>query len=444
MRLSTPYRSLLSATVLLAGVSSMASAQVLLFDDFNSGALDSQVWNEASWHLGRTQFGNPVSFGQEGTTDYLSMSLDSYNPNEPGVSLLGAEIYSLQSFSVDTGLEFEARVRSSVVDSGLVSSIFAYAQDAQGLADEIDVEVLTAQPSNQFLATSWNNWGEAGSAYGDGVHHLGNNLTLANFDYKAWQTYTVRWFPNRVEWYLNGALVNQVDSPVPDLPLSIRSNFWAADSNWTQAYNPLLMPTTDSGLNQHSRYDIDYIKVSRISDAAAPSVPLQAMEVSRSTISNWSSGYCENVTVMNPDSRSRDWFIDLTVNGTLKNGWSADIQMLSEGLIKAQGTGLAAGDSKTFGYCIKKPVRNVSNVDLIITRNVFTDWGTGYCEKVKVKNPNDILAIWDISLPVEGVVSTSWSSNTIQNGADLQVTGLTWNEKLKPQRSTTFGFCAKR
>jgi len=135
------------------------------------------------------------------------------------VSLLGAEIYSLQSFSVDTGLEFEARVRSSVVDAGLVSSIFVYAQDAQGWADEIDVEILTAQPSNQFLATSWNNWGEAGSAYGDGVHHLGNNLTLANYDYKAWQTYTVRWFPNRVEWYLNGAFGTcqpQMDSKFQD------------------------------------------------------------------------------------------------------------------------------------------------------------------------------------------------------------------------------------
>jgi len=72
-------RSLLSVTALLASVPSFSSAQVLLFDDFNSGSLNSQVWNEASWHLGRTQLGNPVSFGQEGTTDYLSMSLDSYN-----------------------------------------------------------------------------------------------------------------------------------------------------------------------------------------------------------------------------------------------------------------------------------------------------------------------------------------------------------------------------
>jgi len=359
------------------------------------------------------------------------------------VSLLGAEIYSLQSFSVDTGLEFEARVRSSVVDSGLVSSIFAYAQDAQGLADEIDVEVLTAQPSNQFLATSWNNWGEAGSAYGDGVHHLGNNLALANFDYKAWQTYTVRWFPNRVEWYLNGALVNQVDSPVPDLPLSIRSNFWAADSNWTQAYNSLLMPTTDSALNQHSRYDIDYIKVSRITDAL-PTTPLQALEVARTVTSDWGRGYCENVTVVNPDSRSRDWLIDLTVNGSLTNSWSADVQVLSEGLLQAQGTALAAGDSKSFGYCIDRPVVQAFNGDLIITRDVFTDWDSGYCENITVKNPNDVVAIWNLSVPIEGAMSGSWSSNTVQNGSDLQVTGLSWNEKLNPLGSTTFGFCAKR
>ncbi|MDQ7073869.1 MAG: cellulose binding domain-containing protein [Gammaproteobacteria bacterium] len=437
-------RKLFTAAVLWVGLQATASAEVLLFDDFSGTALNSQLWDEATWHLGRTQFGNALTFAQEGTTDYLSMSLDTYNPNEPGASLYGAEIYSVASFPVDTGLEFEARVRSSVVTPGLVSSLFLYAQDSQGWADEIDVEVLSAQPSDSFLATSWNNWGDPNGSYNDGVFHAGTQLSLASYDYTAWQTYTIRWFSDRVEWYLNGTLVKQTDSPVPDLAMSIRSNFWAADSNWSQAYGPALMATSDSSLNQHYRYDLDYIKVSRINSSAVVDVPLNALEVSRVTTSSWSSGYCEKVTVQNPDSRSRDWTIDLLVNGTLSNAWSANVQMLEEGVLQAQGFGLTAGASTSFGYCIKKPVRQVSNSELIITRDVFADWGSGYCEKITVKNPNDILAIWTVSLPIEGVISTYWSSNMVQTGGQVEITGLTWNERLNPLSSTKVGFCAKR
>jgi hypothetical protein len=421
----------------------MSPAEVLLFDDFDNNSLNTQVWNQGSWHLGRTQLGNQPSFDNDGETSYLSLKLDSYNPNEPGQTLYGSEIYSLDKFDVGTGLEIEARLRASAMPAGLIASLFAYAQDQQGFADEIDIEILTAQPNNTFLATSWNDWGHPDSNYGDGIHHAGSLLSLADYDYQNWQTYSIRWYPERIEWYLNGKLVKQQNNPVPNLALSIRSNFWAANNDWQNAYSADLAATPDFANNQQFHYDIDYIKVSRISDNSTSS-PLAPLEISRDIISRWNTGYCENVRIHNPDSRTRDWSIELIINGTLSHAWNAQVSMLEEGLLNAQNSTLAGNATTSFGYCINSPKRAMSNSDLIITRKVTTDWGTGYCEDIQITNPNDAIGIWQISLPITGSLKNHWSSNMSQTDNQIQVSGVNWNEKLNPLASTTVGYCANK
>jgi len=54
------------AVAINLGINSVVQAdEVLLFDDFNNAVLDTAKWEEGQWTLGRTVFGNPVTFGAE-------------------------------------------------------------------------------------------------------------------------------------------------------------------------------------------------------------------------------------------------------------------------------------------------------------------------------------------------------------------------------------------
>jgi hypothetical protein len=160
-------------------------AEVLLLDDFSGPALDTTTWGLANWTIGdRTQFGNTPVFssepGLDGTTDYISLPLDTFNPNYPGQRVLGTEIYSLTNFDNAGGIEYLARARLNTGQPGLVAAFFTYNQKRQKgrwLSDEIDFEVLSKQATNQVLLTSWNDWGAPGSDYEDGIHHLGGYVS---------------------------------------------------------------------------------------------------------------------------------------------------------------------------------------------------------------------------------------------------------------------------
>lgn len=441
--LSVSVRRLVFALILFSPmVFANSSAQVLLFDDFDAVNLDYNVWNEGYWHHARTQLGNPSSLEDDGQNTYLSLKLDTYNPNEPGISLFGSNIYSLERFDVDTGLELESRFRTVNTSSGTIAALFLYDQDSQGLADEIDFELLSSQGRNSLLATSWNNWGDSQGTFNDGIHHSGSFLDINGYDQSEWQTYTIRWFPDRVEWYVNGELVKQQDSPVPDISLAVHSNFWAADSNWQEAFGADLIAAADPVNNQRFFLDIDYIKVSRITDDGGIGGELLPVEVQRNVTASWDTGFCEEVFVTNPDVRTRDWSVNLEIDGVLNFAWNADVSMAAEGLLNAQGNNLAVDQTASFGFCANKPIANLSNEDLLIDRQRIAEWDGGYCESITITNHADTIGIWNVSLDMPDTTTVFWSSQMTQSDGVLNIVGVDWNEKLNPNESTTVGFCA--
>ncbi len=272
MKNQIEFRSLLCSMLFGAVVlvPAMATAQqTLLFDDFDAAPLDSSIWGLASWNIGdRTQFGNQPEFHTDADGSYITLPLDTYNPNLPGQRVLGTEIFSLQRFDNPEGVEFLTRARLNTEMPGLVAAFFTYSEKRQKgryVSDEIDYEVLSKQGFNRVLVTSWDNWGAAGSNYEDGVHHLGALLDLNAYDWRQWNTYAMRWYPDRVEWHVNGELVRvHYDAPVPDQPQPARASLWAAGSTWPDAYDALLAPVSDPAQNQRFRWDIDYILVTSL------------------------------------------------------------------------------------------------------------------------------------------------------------------------------------
>lgn len=252
------------------GLAADASADVILLEDeFNGPALDPQ-WNLATWFIGdRTQFGNQPTFGSDadGTT-FITLPLDTYNPNLPGERVFGTEIWSAEAFDNGAGpIEFRTRARLRVHAPGLVAAFFTYNERrrrGRTLSDEIDYEVLSKQPLDRVLATSWNDWGAPGSNYDDGVHHLGGFHDLPGFDWRQWNVYRFRWYADRVEWWVNGELIRVNTSPVPDLAQPIRASLWAGGTTWPDAYDPSLQPTAEAALNQRYEWDLDFIEVVRL------------------------------------------------------------------------------------------------------------------------------------------------------------------------------------
>jgi hypothetical protein len=256
------------AALLSASPAWLEAQEPLLLDDFDGAPLNTSTWGLADWNIGdRTQFGNQPEFGSDNADTFISLPLDTYNPNLPGQRVLGTEIYSLQNFNNTGGIEYLARARLRSHAPGLVAAFFTYNQKRQKggwISDEIDFEVLSKQAFSKVLMTSWNDWGTAGSNYGDGVHHLGFMPDLPSYDWREWNDYALRWYPDRVEWYVNGALVQTLASPVPDQDQPVRASLWAGGTTWPDAFDAALAPVGSADQNRRFSWDIDYIMVSRL------------------------------------------------------------------------------------------------------------------------------------------------------------------------------------
>ncbi len=259
-----------------AAFSSSTRAADLFRDDFDGSSLDTTTnWNLGTWLLGRTQLGiNPTV-----DSGMVHLQHDTYNASNPGGTFRGTEIYSKDTFTRGSGLEYEARVRTNALPGGLVTSFFTYnfIPGSPALADEIDFEFLsneinTSPPtSDPVLATTWNNYKTDSTNFNDPNVHSSQDISIANLDLSQFNTFKIRWLPDRVQWYVNNVPIRTSIYAVPDLPAPIRANFWAPAGDWNAAYNSGFVPTADPLQNQSRQYDIDYIAVRRMFDPVADS-----------------------------------------------------------------------------------------------------------------------------------------------------------------------------
>jgi hypothetical protein len=158
----------LSAWLLPSGNVSSAS---LLFDDFNGSSLDQSVWRLPTGpgtFYGRTQVKPPSYDGQDLRPEVAGgsviLDLDTYNASDPATSSFwGHEIQTRQTFLPgDNGLSISTRMRFLDTPApGLVGGFFTWGfDDATGIRDEIDVELLTndlAANRERLLTNVYNN-----------------------------------------------------------------------------------------------------------------------------------------------------------------------------------------------------------------------------------------------------------------------------------------------
>lgn len=235
--------------------------EVLLHDDFNGSAVNEDLWNYPIW----TPVDNPSYYGQtqirqslpKVADGVLQLRLDTHNPT--GNSFYGSEIISDQEFAIGTGIAFEARARLlSPLEGGLVGGIFAYEYENSSAHDEVTFELLSNDAvggSNRVLTNAYN---EQPLDAGD-LEYVPVSSELTNY-----HDFRIEVVPGSVRWFLDGSLVREATDTVPDDPMRLHLNFWAAGAEWPDAYNPLLQPATDPATNQSFLFDVDYAHVARL------------------------------------------------------------------------------------------------------------------------------------------------------------------------------------
>ncbi|HEX8834105.1 MAG TPA: PA14 domain-containing protein [Abditibacteriaceae bacterium] len=250
-------------------------AQRILRDDFNT--FDGSRWSlyTRDNFIGRTRMGNrPTVLADRDGTRFVRLRLDSHNPDFPGAQFRGTEFRSHKQYQLQGGKEFIARVRVNNSGGGIVPAF--YTHGARGvwntpdrISDEIDFEFLGNNGIDKPLLTVWNDWNQRFNP----THQWGLRMAnwqppLTGMNWGHWNIYRIRWLNDRVEWYVNDVMVQTTKGALapeaallPDDPMNVHFNIWAADEAWREAYDGRLQPTSDGRANQSSSLDVDWVEV---------------------------------------------------------------------------------------------------------------------------------------------------------------------------------------
>ncbi len=264
-------------------------ATTLLRDDFNGTSLNGGTWGTYSEQqtLQRTRFGFTPAIVNENGNGFARMRLDTYNPGSVG-DFKGTEIFSRLRFPRGNGLELSARLRAPGLPPGIIAAFFGIYDRFEGTPsdstyrkDEIDFEILTAQQEqfsppnarNRLYLNTWNDWNISNqfdeNDAPDGTNRLNDDKTYApsvspGYDYANFNIYTIRWYPDRIEFYVNGLLEREEREVKTDDDLSVHFNMWTGNPDFRQAYSASLQPATTPGANQTFTFDVDYVTVTRL------------------------------------------------------------------------------------------------------------------------------------------------------------------------------------
>ncbi len=188
--------------------------------------------------------------------------------------------------------------------------------------------------------------------------------------------------------------------------------------------------------------------------------------------SDWNTGFCVNITLKNTDATPATWssfFFNLS-NATISSSWggyfsntsglftvkpvSWNKQIAALGSVDigycANGSGRPTGLSLSDGSIITPPPPPIvpmrpstvilTKDGLSLTSTVTSDWNTGYCRSVILKNIGNIpITNWGFSLDLATNINP-WSAVAKKVGNTYTLSPASWNAKLGQAEA---GFCVQ-
>ena len=249
-------------------------------EDFNGPAgqaPDTNNWklNRVHWWStqGRTFLPSPIYHPNE-IFPYIDgngicvIEHHLYNPldlGNPRTTFFGGEIQTKRLFAPSIPYRIEAKVRSGDYPNGLITSFFLYGYHCEK-SDEIDYEFVSNKTNDNanhpdgdpVMTNPWNESIECPQFVAP------NDLNVME-----WNTFRIYWYPDQnVTWSWmhpnDGELILRTESSqlcVPDEPMHVYFNFWAANAGWPDAYDANLQPAQEPNDNLIFKYELDYVEV---------------------------------------------------------------------------------------------------------------------------------------------------------------------------------------
>lgn len=144
-------------------------------------------------------------------------------------------IYTKEHFSYGS---YSARIKVSDMP-GAVASFFACNEITKvftdGTHDEIDFEFITAEPHSVLMTT----WYVATGMEGGAQTPTHNSFLWKDpsFDIRQWHTYRFDWYPERVDFFIDGKKVWTSGKAIPKRELQIALNIYTLDT-WKEVRFP--------------------------------------------------------------------------------------------------------------------------------------------------------------------------------------------------------------
>lgn len=259
--------------------STLSPSAVLFEDNFSGTQVSSANWDYNHWiagpnnpsYLGQTQMRQSLPAAENGMA---RIRMDTFNPPPGGPdSYYGSEAITKQAWDVSTGgLAFEGKFRFEGAQGGMIAGFFTYEQFPEGAKrephDEIDFEIITTQM--QKISTNVFKHQEVGTPHsyavdgGLGIDHV----------------YRFEWLPSVVRWFVDGQLIREEVQNVPTRPQQLHLNLWGApqaggpnggpwgtnpgDPDGPAITDPSLLIARTSAENKSYFFDVDYVKVERL------------------------------------------------------------------------------------------------------------------------------------------------------------------------------------
>ena len=252
--------------------SQLTGTKILFQDDFSkNGSLNSANWDYNHWSaqnnpsfLGLTQMRQSLPQAENGMA---RIRLDTWLD---GKAFSGSEAITKQAWDVTSGgIAFEGRFRYEGTQGGMIAGFFSY-QDFppnvdRNIHDEIDFEILTTNLKKVSTNVFAHEPGDKTA------HPLSIDMTGSFAD---WHTYRMEWLPGMVRWFVDGTLIRTETKHVPTQPQQLHMNLWGVPGSWGPSPgdpngppvgDPNFKPATSAGANQTFFFDVDSVKVERLS-----------------------------------------------------------------------------------------------------------------------------------------------------------------------------------
>jgi beta-glucanase (GH16 family) len=197
-------------------------------EDFSSTRLSVFKWGTPTFTLYKFKADPEMISNSEGI-NYLRLGLSQSDIYPTGF------IYTKQHFSYGS---YSARIKISGAP-GAVGSFFTCSEIAKvfsdGTHDEIDFEFITAKPNAVLFTTWYMATGMEGSQ--QTPTHNSFLWEDPSFDIREWHEYRFDWYPDRVEFYIDGIKRWTSTRAIPRRKMQIALHIYTIDT-WEEVQYP--------------------------------------------------------------------------------------------------------------------------------------------------------------------------------------------------------------